>query len=250
MNLREKKTMELINTHKILSVSELCDNLQVSESTARRLFTNLSDKGLIRRFHGGGQSLSLFDEKTDVQKRIDDNYNKKDNIARYAAKMIKNGQSVMLMGGTTVYMMCKYIMDHKVTVITNSMIIYEELKIVPNIDLIILGGRYNHNEMEVRGALTSSGLRLLNSDFLFMGATGFNTDTGFLTYDIDSVELYHLCIDATNHCCVLADSSKVMGCGTAVMAPLDRTNILISDIGLSDENTNLFKEKGIDVIRI
>lgn len=248
MRDKEKKVLEIINVRKILSVSDICEELKVSESTARRILISLSDRKLIHRFHGGGQSLAITEVQADIQRRMQENAKIKDSIAKRAAAEIKNGQTVILLGGTTVYMMCKYIVELRITVITNSLIVFEALKNAKHLNLILLGGHYNKDEMEVQGALTNAGLRLINADSLFMGATGLNPRVGFLTDEIDAIDLYRLCIDATKQRYVLADGSKLQGLGSAVIASYEHINTMITNNDFDREIAKEYSNKGVDVI--
>jgi len=231
-----------------MTTEEICDAIGISESTARRLLSSLSDKQLITRFHGGAQSLLLTTETSALQKRMNLNPDIKDDIARRAAQEIKPGMTVVLLGGTTVYMICKYILERHITVITNSLIVYEGLKDAAAVDLILLGGRYNRNEMEVRGALTNINLRMLKADCLFMGATGLDPGAGFLTDDINSVELYRLCIDAAKSTYVLADSTKLDFHGSVITATSEMVNYLITDPAIPCNVIEKFTEKGVRII--
>ena len=51
---RRKLILELVDTHNSVSVTELCERLDVSEMTIRRDLRLLSDEGLLKRVHGGG----------------------------------------------------------------------------------------------------------------------------------------------------------------------------------------------------
>ena len=249
MNKNEKKVLELVNIKKTMSIADICETLQFSESTARRTVSALSELKLINRYHGGAQSYAAIANQSSVQKRMDINPLLKDSIARMAASLIRSGQTVMLTGGTTVYMMCKYLMNRRITVITNSLIVFDELKNAVHLnDLILLGGRYNKDEMEVEGALTNFNLKLLKADCIFMGTNGFDPDSGFFTDRMEALELYRLCIEVSKEKYMLSDSSKLNGRGLAVIATCEMVDYFVTDPGLNKGISDRFLEKGIKVI--
>ena len=231
-----------------MSIDELCKSLNVSDSTARRVMTSLADKGMIIRYHGGGHSVEWALESSDIQKRFDLHASAKDAIARTAAELVKPDSIIILMGGTTVCKMCKYIKDMKVTVITNSIIILDELKNRRGIDIVLLGGRYNHSEMEVVGALTDINLKMLRADSLFMGANHFHPKIGFLTDERESLQFYRNCIDAASKSYVLADSSKLGENAAAITATCDMVDCLITDNKLDIDIIKQFESMGVSVI--
>ena len=248
MRKNENKVLDLINIKKTISVPDIYKTLKISESTARRAVTVLSDMKLINRYHGGAQSIVDIENQKDVKGRMIINPELKDNIARTAAMQVCSGQTVILLGGTTVYMMCKYIINKNITVLTNSMLVFDELKDASNIRLILLGGTYNADEMELEGVLTNFGLKLFNADCMFFGTNGFDPNYGFLTSRIEAIELYRGCINASRLKYALADSSKLFAQGPAVIATCENVDYLITDTGISREIATIFTEKKTKVI--
>jgi DeoR/GlpR family transcriptional regulator of sugar metabolism len=244
----EKRALELINTRKSASVSDICGALNISESTARRILTALSGGNLITRYHGGAQCLAIAGGSGSIQSRKDENRQLKDAIARTAAGRVKQGQTVLLTGGTTVYMMCRYLMDKRITVLTNSLIVFNELTAAPYIDLIMLGGVYNREEMEMEGILTNFGLKMFKADSIFMGTNGFDPGFGFLTDRVEALELYRLCIEASKEKYIVADSSKLGGRGSAVIAACGMVDYLITDAGVGRDVAEKFMQNGVKVI--
>lgn len=250
MNQKDKQVLEMINMKKMVTTGELCELFGYSESTARRTLQRLSDRGMIQRYHGGAMSNKYKVEQEGIQHRFEQQSQEKDRIARHAVEQIRPGSTIVMLGGTTVYKMCKYLQGMKITIITNSMLVFEELKSNPRTNIILLGGRYNYVEEEVRGVLTNTNLKLLRADALFTGATEFHPHIGFMTGDIESVELYRLCIEAVNRTFVLADSSKLGEGGAAVMAVCQMIDCLITDTGLLDMHVAGFEEQGVKVCRV
>ncbi len=114
-----KEILDYIKIHQTVSTLELCDHYHLSESTVRRLLQRIEDSGQITRYHGGaifnGEPIS-----SEIQKRYLDNVDSKDKIAKRAAEMVKPGSTIIMLGGTTVFRMCKYLRNKAITVITNS----------------------------------------------------------------------------------------------------------------------------------
>ncbi|MCL2864132.1 MAG: DeoR/GlpR family DNA-binding transcription regulator [Lachnospiraceae bacterium] len=238
--------LQYINDKQHVTVAQMCNDLSISASTARRSIAQLESLGKIHRFHGGAYSLRE-DIETLVAKRQKLNTNNKAKIAKQAATLIKNNSTVILLSGSTVGFICQYIKKKKITIITNSLIVLNELKALPNIRLIALGGLYNHEESEFGGVLSHSSLSYLRADLLFMGCSGFDENHGFTNRN-HSIALYRFCIQASKEVCVLVDSSKYNQGGVSIAAKPNQVKYLISDSKLGDEAVKAFQDQGSEVI--
>ncbi len=247
MTGKEFDILNYINLHEIGKTEQIAAALQISESTVRRALDRLERKGLIIRFHGGASKLRDKAE-SEVTARFELHPQTKNRIAKTAAEMIRDGNIVILMGGTTVACMCKYLQNKRLTVITNSLLVFTMLKENPVIKLILLGGEYSPGEEELKGALTNTAILQLGADYLFSGASALNERRGFLTNQIDTIELYHNCFQATRKVVMLADSTKFGKNSIAVMAGCDRVDCLITDSGASEQEVNKFREANVQVV--
>ena len=233
---------------KKLSSATLADigtTFDISESTVRRALARLEKLGWLRRFRGG--AIALTSKATFYDRRLQDYYAEKEAIACKAAEQVKDGSNIILLGGTTVSAMCRYLHGKKISVITNSLTVIDQLKGSSGIELIALGGVYNHDEYEFVGTMTNIGLRFMRADSLFLSCVGFSPDTGFTTNHIDAVEFYRLCMKNANKTFVLTDSSKAEYTGIAVFAGVHEIDCLITDTGLAQETIQSFNETQIEV---
>lgn len=241
-----KTVLKYVNEKKHVTIQQMCQELSISPSTARRTVIQLEDEGKIGRFRGGAFSLHA-DYKTLITTRQNLYADKKSKIAKTAAVFIEENSTVILLSGSTVGYICRYIKKMNITVITNSLIVLDELKSFPNIRLIVLGGLYNHDEAELGGIITNLSLGHLRADRLFMGCSGFDEKHGFTNRNY-SVELYRACIQACQDVCVLVDSSKYNQGGVSIAATPEQVKYLITDSDLSGEVVERFEKRGISVI--
>lgn len=244
--VNRKTILRYINEKQHVTIEQMCQDLSISESTARRSIVELEGKGKIKRFRGGAYILH-DDAKTLVTTRQNINEENKVKIAKRAAMLVKENSTVILLSGSTVGFICRHVKKKNVTVITNSLVVLNELKSFPNIRLIVLGGLYNHEEAEFGGILSNPSLNYLRADRLFMGCSGFDERHGFTNRNY-SVELYRACIQACKDVCVLVDSSKYNKGGVSIAAKPEQVKYLISDSGLPEEAVEAFKSRGMSVI--
>lgn len=244
----DDKVLERINLKKTVTIEMICSEFAISESTCRRVFKRLDEKGLILRFRGGANSLDMKQDNMRVYDRYYTKAHLKEMIAREAAKMVKPFETIYLMGGTTVFRMCKYIKDLPLKVITNSLLVFRELSMIKNIDLVLLGGTFNREESDFRGPLTTANAKLFTCDHMFMGADGYICNAGFTTDDEGVIDLYRSSILLSNKSYLLTDSSKFKNRGKAVIAPLmDVTNVFTDHLVPAEIIAEL-KEASINVV--
>lgn len=240
--------LERINIKKTVTLEMICAEFAISESTCRRVLKRLDEKGLIMRFHGGANSLDMKQESSGVYDRYYTKADLKEMIAKEAAKIVKPFETIFLMGGTTVFRMCKYIKDLQLKVITNSLLVFNELSMMKNIDLVLLGGTFNREESDFRGLLTTSNSKIFTCDHVFMGVNGYINNAGFTTEDEDAIELYRSSIALSNKSYVLTDSSKFMNRGKAIVAPLKDLTGIFTDHKAPSEIIAELKGVSINVV--
>jgi len=119
---RFARILDIVNDKGSVTVQELMQALDASESTIRRDLNAMAKGELLIKVHGGalakGTTLRTIDEM--VVNRQTMNPEEKDKIAKYAASLIGNNEFVYLDAGTTTERMIDYITASNVTFVTNA----------------------------------------------------------------------------------------------------------------------------------
>src|SRR5688572_7176776 len=108
--------LELVRTHGFVSLPELAEQLQVSESTVRRDLDFLEEAGTAKRTHGGvfytgpTPQLPPFEERQPAQ------WDKKKAIAQCAVQQIEEGDTLLLSGGTTTYELARLLVGRRLQI--------------------------------------------------------------------------------------------------------------------------------------
>ncbi len=245
--LDKNEVLSFIRQSDFTNTQQLCERFQVSESTVRRVLDKLDMAGQITRIHGGAMPVSNPAQMTEFQQRNRQNKAQKIAIARAAAELIHEHDTVILMGGTTVCEMCPFIEKRRITVITNSILVLNGLRHSQNVRLIMLGGLYNYQEEELGGLMNNHGLERMRANRMFMGSAGFDERFGFAITNA-SLEMYTTCIASSLSTCVLADSTKYMSGGTSVAATPEQVEYLITDAGLDRRAKEAMEAQSVKVI--
>lgn len=245
--IRKEDVLGFIRQSDFVSTQQLCERFEVSESTIRRTLDRLDAAGMITRVHGGAMPVTASTRLTEYQLQSRSNKDEKVAIAKTAAGLVHEHDTVILMGGTTVFEMCPFLENRCITAITNSIPVFNSLRYAHKIRLIMLSGLYNMQEEEVGGLLDNSGLDRMRANWMFMGASGFDERFGFALSNAPN-EIYTQCMSSSLNVCILADSSKYMRGGTTVAAAPDQVQMLITDKNLHPKAKEALIEAGTRVI--
>ena len=120
-------------------------------------------------------------------------------IAAAAARMVKEGQVVILDSGTTATAVARSLREfHNLTIITNAVNIAAELS-GTSVEVILTGGTLRKNSFSLVGPIAEETLRRLSADLLFLGVDGFDTQYGLSTPNLLEAKVKRVMVDGFNH---------------------------------------------------
>ena len=204
---------DALKTAARLQLSDAISLLDVSESTARRLFSQMEQQGLVIRVHGGIQPIgdSAVGYRYDVVEN--QNTEAKRKIGAAAAELVENGDVVFLDSGTTLGFMSAALARRLaeggltgVTVFTNSLVNLHALAKVTEVTLI--GGRYRDNRKDFCGYVAEEAIRPLRFTKCFLGTDGYSPTGGFAATDFSTAQMSELVFARSQTRILLADASK------------------------------------------
>ncbi len=206
---RFAKILALLKEKNTVSVAELTELLESSESTVRRDLNSLHEMGKLRKIHGGAMALSqnLSTYEADVPTKARLHVEEKDRIAKYAASVVHDDDFVFIDAGTTTERMIDYLSDTRATFVTNGVNHARKL-IQKGLRAYIIGGELKLITEAVVGAEAVSNLRKYNFTKCFMGTNGIDLDAGFSTPDVEEAQVKTEVIRRSFVSYVLADDTK------------------------------------------
>ncbi len=208
---RRRDILLLLERKEIVTLDEFSQLLPgVSISTVRRDLKALEQEGQVDLLSGGaakrkGSYYGAVD--TTYESRIHINVEAKEIIAKFAASMVRDGESIYIDSGSTPQMVIKYLTGRKVTLVTTNADIIPDLR-TANLPCILVGGQVNISTSSVYGSYANRALEGFHFDRAFLGASGFDMLSGINTYDLDEAQKKQIARKQSTHCYVLADSTK------------------------------------------
>lgn len=229
---RHLRLREFFSQQEFLSAEELCRRLEASDSTIRRDLIELEQQGVIRRVHGGALSLTTRDEAVDFRKLARSQQGEKERIGKAAAERIKDGQTVILAGGSTTLAVARNLLNRSIQVITNSLSIAEVFFDSKQVEVILTGGYLYPRTGVLLGPLCEEFLARVSADLLVIGIGGISA-TGLSDSNTLIVGVVRKMIAAAREVLVAADHTKFGKDSMVHLAPLSAVNHVVSDTGLA-----------------
>lgn len=246
---RRKQILDLIEKQSSISVFELCRLLGVSEMTIRRDLRSLSNAGLLERVYGGALLRRGRSYEPPFLTRMAENIKKKQTIARRAAALVVDGDSIALDIGTTTLELAKRLRSaSNLTVITASIHVANVLNETTGLRLILTGGIVRNQEQSLIGHIAERTFADFHVDKAFVGVGGINLKNGLTEYNIEDTLVKRAMIDNADQVIVVADSSKLGKSCFATIAPLSVVDILVTDPDIPAEIHEQLTEEGVQVL--
>ncbi len=244
---RRNRLLEVVRQRRFASLPELVLELQVSESTVRRDLEHLEDQGAAKRIHGGvlyaGTSPKIphFDQQQPAK------WDEKRAIAEAVVGLIKDGESVLLDGGSTTYEVARLLVGRPLHVVTNSLPVANLLSSDSECDLVFLGGNICSRSGVAMGPLTNRMIESLRIRKAIMSVAGVSDD-GFYNNNLLLVETERVMLQAADEVIIVADSSK-LGCQSlAHVCELGDVQHLVVDSGICEDWRSRILAAEVDLV--
>lgn len=240
--------LEYIQQYSRASVQELSEHLQVSESTIRRDLKELEEAKLLSRTHGGAISLQGVNFEPTYREKEDKFRREKEAIARKAVELIEEGETILVDSGTTTFHLVQELKSFsRLTVVTNSLILAQELQGVPGIDVLVTGGTLRRETLALVGPIAEQALDMVRVDKAFIATNGLDLRAGLTTPNLVEASMKAKMIKTAEQVILLADSSKIGKVTFAKFAKLTEIQKCVIDNEITDRIANEMRKIGIDV---
>ncbi len=244
---RRRKIIELLVEGGDIPVSKISNLLEVSVVTIRNDLNSLVEEGLIVRTHGG--ALPAFHQS--IVERQAKMMEEKHRIAKAAADQVNDGDKIMIIAGTTAVLMAKHLLGKRdIHIVTNSTLIFPYARINPSLHVTLVGGEFRPSAEGIVGALALKNLDQFHVKTAFLGADGFSLKTGVTSDLLETAEVGRKMAEHSERLVLLADSSKYGRAGFALIVPINRMDLIITDNNLPGKEMDLLKESGLSVVAV
>ncbi|MBP86406.1 MAG: DeoR family transcriptional regulator [Planctomycetaceae bacterium] len=224
---RRSRLLEMVRLRGFAALPDLAGELAVSESTVRRDLDHLEETGEAKRTHGGAFYTGPSPKLQHFDQRQQTHWDRKRAIARAAAELIEDGDTILLDGGSTTYELARLLVGRPLQVVTNSLPV-ANMFTSSDVDLVFVGG-YVHTKTGVSlGPYANEMLRTLNVRRAVLSVAGIN-DKGYYNSNLLLVETERAMMEAADEVIVVADSTKFGRTSLAHIAAIGDVDVLVVD---------------------
>lgn len=206
---RHEIILQELNKKGSVTVQELKELLNSSESTVRRDLNSLDEEGKLTKVFGGAvaKDPEISSTELSVSQKSQVKAVEKQKIGKYAAELIQPNEFIYLDAGTTTEAMIDFLTEKTATYVTNAVTHARKLA-VAGFKVILIGGELKGVTEAVVGNQAILTLEKMNFNRGFFGTNGIHEERGFTTPDFNEALVKETAFGHTHHKYVLADSTK------------------------------------------
>ncbi|MEM1431199.1 MAG: DeoR/GlpR family DNA-binding transcription regulator [Pseudomonadota bacterium] len=255
LSRRHERILEMLGQERIVEVAHLSEVLGVSAVTIRSDLDALERRMLLRRIRGGAMSIqpARFERPLDLpSQRFGE---EKERIGALAARMVRNGETVILDAGTTTLAMAAAMPEdlRDVVVITSSLDIAITLESHAGVTVMVTGGTIKKTGRNSRSRSLISpfaGLLLaqINADCAYLCCAGIDSERGFTNAHFEEVEVKRAMLSSARRAVMLGDHGKMGHVAGARIATVAEVARLVTDKGAAPAQVHRLEAAGLEVV--
>lgn len=248
LNERQLEISRLIQHLKQVDVNDLSERFKTSPVTIRKDLEKLQQKGILQRTHGGAVLAENVENTVTVEKKLILEPLAKQAVARTALDLVFDCETVALDAGSTNLELARLLKHFPVCIVTNSLLIAQELNDRESGSLVLLGGTWRKESACFIGPATLNALDTLNIDIAFVGVSGFCERTGFTCQNSMEAQVKQKLLQKAERRFVICDSSKYGTRAFSTFARPEEVSGLIVDDSLENQSYEALSATGLHII--
>ncbi|RYC69923.1 DeoR/GlpR family DNA-binding transcription regulator [Spirosoma sordidisoli] len=249
MNFQNRKQLivQTVEERGSVDVRELADLLQTSDMTVRRDLVQLAAQGLVYRTRGGAMKVSAATDAFRFENKAAVNADQKDYICQLAAQTIQEGDILFMDCGSTVFRLCPFIRNRRITVITNSLPVVAEL-INSSVSVNLVGGEVDKDRQAVHGLMAEEHIARYRANRAFIGVDGISLRKGLTANSEREASTAVAMARQAETTYLLCHSAKLETEKYLYFAPLTLFDILITDNEARPDVVDAYRQAGVTVM--
>lgn len=250
LSKRHSDIVDIVSRRGYATIEELVATFNVTPQTLRRDLQDLSERGLVRRHHGGA-SANWSTVNADYELRHVETADGKASIGEAAAELVKPGSSLFLTPGTTIDALAKAIAERApngLRVITTSTTAASALERCPGIVIHVTGGLWMGHNRAVAGAAAAAAVENFRCDLHMTSIGGVDAEGNLLEYKDDEAIVGRAMFRNARRRVLLADHTKFSRVATCKVAHVSELDTLVTDRPPPDHIVAMLREAGCKLL--
>ncbi|PXX28218.1 DeoR/GlpR family DNA-binding transcription regulator [Arenibacter sp. ARW7G5Y1] len=244
---RQQVILNEVRIHNRVLFTDMAELLSVSVDTIRRDINELNATKKLKKVHGGAISLGFNNYHVDNQEIYA--LENKSRIARKAISLIKNGQVILLSGGTTNMEIARMIPPNlKITCFTPSLPVAVQLMAKTDVEVILVGGKLSKDSQIAIGGCAINMLNDIKVDICFLGINSIDLMNGVTDFDWEIVQIKKAMINSSRKIVAPSIFEKLNSTQRFKICDLDTIDVLITELEPEDVKLKGFSEAKIKLL--
>jgi DeoR family transcriptional regulator, ulaG and ulaABCDEF operon transcriptional repressor len=248
---RWQRILTMVRERHVVRVTALMQELDASSATLRRDLVKLEEMGQLRRVHGGAEAIEAAEQSHLATRPFGLsqtlNAERKRAVARIAAGMCQDGESIIINAGSTTWFMAEFLRDRRMQILTNSVSISHELLSTSENRIVLPGGEIYREQSIILSPFDEDAIQHFTASKMFMSCFAI-TPMGIVEGDPLIARAEAKLLSRAEKLIVIADSSKFEQRGSMAVCQLSRVSTLITDSGAPAAALDTVRAAGVEVI--
>jgi len=186
-----------------------------------------------------------------VNERLKAHSEEKRRIGAMAAKLINDGEIIILDSGTTTLEIARQIKKKKgLQIITNGVNIAAELLDARDIQLFIVGGTVRSESASISGRFTEEMFAQFAADKMFLSGAGCDLDFGVSGANLEETMVNRAMLRISREIILVADASKFSKRSMSRITHFSEIDTVISDASLAVDIQEKIRSLGCNLILV
>jgi DeoR family fructose operon transcriptional repressor len=247
---RQREIYMLALRHGSVEVSDLAQRFAVTTETIRRDLSDMQERRIVRRVHGGAVPIENANHEPMVEERDVVSAEEKLRIATAAVAEVPARGSIIIDSGSTGQRLAEVLpVDRDIHVVTNSLVSALTLARRGLQELTVLGGAVRTNTYAMIDVTARESLETMAVDVLFISCDGLSFRRGLTTPYREEQAIKRAMLERARRVVAIVDQTKFRNGQMYSYAALDEIDVLITDTRADDDSVDILAGHGIDVRR-
>ncbi|KGG53383.1 MULTISPECIES: DeoR/GlpR family DNA-binding transcription regulator [Lactobacillus] len=241
---RQQMILKIVEQNGKAETNDLVKKFNVTEDTIRKDFNSLSNKGLVKRTHGGVMKIQGV---LDYDYRLTQDVATKKKIAKVICDYLIQFKTIFIDSGSTNQIIAEELLNkYHGTIITNSPAIALSLSRNKQIKIEIIGGSLNPRTKVILGTKSINEISQLNLECTLLGVSSIDFKMGITYPNNDEATLKTTLIKQSKNIVVAISKEKLETFSTFSAGQLSDVNALYTD----ETNKSLLKKYKQKIARV
>src|SRR5947209_5535268 len=138
----------------------------------------------------------------------------------------------------------------QLTVVTNALNIALELRSMPDVRVVVLGGNLNYETFSTHRTMAEQGLEAVVVQKVFLGAQSVELEAGVTDTSSEIARVKRGMLNAARQAILVADSSKWQRSGFIKVTPFTSFHTIVTDAELPAEARAAIQRAGTELILV